>query len=149
MWTSFSRFIKIKPIEMTSLSSAHSLVQKILPDLFIPGTIRPSDFDFFAFCNSIFKEKVRQPCVPSLTWRIRCLYLCPPVIGWPSYTSGYRVPFRRFIRLAGLRWRYSNPPPHGKLRHYNKYKFHFGSQYKYVHIREMVLEFVVIKTVLN
>jgi hypothetical protein len=23
-------------------------------------------------------------------------------------------PFRRLLRLAGLRWRYSNPPPHGK-----------------------------------
>jgi hypothetical protein len=22
-------------------------------------------------------------------------------------------PFRRLLRLAGLRWRYSNPPPHG------------------------------------
>jgi hypothetical protein len=24
-------------------------------------------------------------------------------------------PFRRLLRLAGLRWRYSNPPPHGRL----------------------------------
>jgi hypothetical protein len=27
--------------------------------------------------------------------------------------SGLRLPFRRLIRLAGSRWRYSNPPPHG------------------------------------
>jgi hypothetical protein len=25
------------------------------------------------------------------------------------------VPFRRLLRLAGLRWRYSTPPPHGRL----------------------------------
>jgi hypothetical protein len=24
-------------------------------------------------------------------------------------------PFRRLLRLAGLRWRYSTPPPHGRL----------------------------------
>jgi hypothetical protein len=26
-------------------------------------------------------------------------------------------PFRRLLRLAGLRWRYSTPPPHGRLLH--------------------------------
>jgi hypothetical protein len=26
---------------------------------------------------------------------------------------GTGFPFRRLLRLAGLRWRYSNPPPHG------------------------------------
>jgi hypothetical protein len=28
--------------------------------------------------------------------------------------SGTGFPFRRLLRLAGLRWRYSTPPPHGK-----------------------------------
>jgi hypothetical protein len=28
---------------------------------------------------------------------------------------GHWVPFCRLLRLAGLRWRYSNPPPHGSL----------------------------------
>jgi hypothetical protein len=37
----------------------------------------------------------------------------PPRIGWPSYTPRNWVPFRRLLQLAGLRWRYSNPPPHG------------------------------------
>jgi hypothetical protein len=27
--------------------------------------------------------------------------------------SGTGFPFRRLLLLAGLRWRYSNPPPHG------------------------------------
>jgi hypothetical protein len=34
----------------------------------------------------------------------------PPGKGWPSYTPGHWVPFRRHLRLAGLRWSYSNPP---------------------------------------
>jgi hypothetical protein len=46
------------------------------------------------------------------TWRARSPYLCPPGTGWPSYTSGHRVPFGRPLRLAGQRWRHSNPPPH-------------------------------------
>jgi hypothetical protein len=32
---------------------------------------------------------------------------------WPSYTPGHWVPFCRLLRLTGMRWRYSNPPPHG------------------------------------
>jgi hypothetical protein len=47
------------------------------------------------------------------TWRARSPYLYPTGTGWPSYTPGPCVPFRRPLRLAGLRWRYSNPPPHG------------------------------------
>jgi hypothetical protein len=39
-----------------------------------------------------------------LTWRTRSPYLYPPGTGFP---------FRRLLRLAGLRWRYSNPPPLG------------------------------------
>jgi hypothetical protein len=31
------------------------------------------------------------------------------------YTSGIGFPFRRLLRFAALRWRYSNPPPRGKL----------------------------------
>jgi hypothetical protein len=42
------------------------------------------------------------------TWRVRSWYLYPPGTGWPSYTPRHRVSF--FV--AGLRWRYSNPPPH-------------------------------------
>jgi hypothetical protein len=44
------------------------------------------------------------------------LYLYPPGSGWPSYTPGTAFPFHRLLRLAGLRWRYSNPPPNGLSR---------------------------------
>jgi hypothetical protein len=47
------------------------------------------------------------------TWRARSPYLYPPGTGWPSYTPGTGFPFPRLLRLAGLRWRYSTPPPHG------------------------------------
>jgi hypothetical protein len=43
------------------------------------------------------------------------IYISPGT-GWPGYTPGHWVPFTssltsRLLRLAGLRWRYSNPPP--------------------------------------
>jgi hypothetical protein len=40
----------------------------------------------------------------------------PSGTGWPGYTPGTGFPFRRHLRLAGLRFRYSTPPPHGILR---------------------------------
>jgi hypothetical protein len=46
------------------------------------------------------------------TWRARSRYLYPPGTGWPTFTPRYSVPFRRLLRLARLRWRYSTPPPH-------------------------------------
>jgi hypothetical protein len=48
------------------------------------------------------------------TWRARFPYLYPPGTGWSSYTPRHWFPSRRLLRLAGLRWRYSTPPPHGK-----------------------------------
>jgi hypothetical protein len=51
----------------------------------------------------------------SPTWRARSPYLYPPGTGWPSYTPGHWVPFCRLLQLAGMRWRYSNPPPHGEV----------------------------------
>jgi hypothetical protein len=50
-----------------------------------------------------------------LPWRARSSYLYPPGTGWPSYIPGTGFPVCRFLRLAGLRWRYSTPPSHGKL----------------------------------
>jgi hypothetical protein len=47
------------------------------------------------------------------TWRARSPYLGPPGTEWPSYTPGTGLPFRRLLRLAGLRRRYSQPSPHG------------------------------------
>jgi hypothetical protein len=37
----------------------------------------------------------------------------PQEQGGPVMTSGTGFPFCRLLRLAGLRWRYSNPPPRG------------------------------------
>jgi hypothetical protein len=44
------------------------------------------------------------------TWRARSPYLYPAGTGWINYTSGHWVPFLS----QGLRWTYSNPPPHGE-----------------------------------
>jgi hypothetical protein len=43
------------------------------------------------------------------TWRTRSPYLYPPRKRVAHPGTGF--PFRRLLRLAGLRWRYSNPPP--------------------------------------
>jgi hypothetical protein len=45
--------------------------------------------------------------------RARAPYLYPPGTGWRSYLPGTGFPFRRLLRYAGQRWRYSNPPSHG------------------------------------
>jgi hypothetical protein len=47
------------------------------------------------------------------TWRARSPYLYPSGTGWPNYTPRNLVAFRHVLRLAGLRWRYCNPPPDG------------------------------------
>jgi hypothetical protein len=39
----------------------------------------------------------------------------PQEQGVPVIPPGTGFPFRRLLRLAGLRWRYSNPPSHGSL----------------------------------
>jgi hypothetical protein len=41
------------------------------------------------------------------------LIYIPQEKGGPVIPPGTRFPFRRLVRLAGLRWRYSNPPPRG------------------------------------
>jgi hypothetical protein len=46
------------------------------------------------------------------TWRARFPYLYPPGTGGPVIPPGTGFLFRRLLRLAGLRWRYSTPPPH-------------------------------------
>jgi hypothetical protein len=42
----------------------------------------------------------------------RRIYI-PQEQGSPVITPGTGFPFRRLLRLAGLRWRYPTPPPHG------------------------------------
>jgi hypothetical protein len=51
----------------------------------------------------------------SPTWRARSPSWYPPRTGWPVIPLGTGFPFRRLLRLAGLRCRYSNTPPCGVL----------------------------------
>jgi hypothetical protein len=44
-----------------------------------------------------------------------CIYI-PQEQGGPVIPSGTGFPLRRLLRLAGLRWRYSNPPPTWRVR---------------------------------
>jgi hypothetical protein len=47
------------------------------------------------------------------TWRARSRIYIPQEQGGPVIPPDTGFPFRRFLWLAGLRWRYSIPPPHG------------------------------------
>jgi hypothetical protein len=61
---------------------------------------------------------------PSLTRGRVCILQCtslpgqsreaPITIHYVPFETGF--PFRRPLRLVGLRWKYSNPPPHGQTR---------------------------------
>jgi hypothetical protein len=65
-----------------------------------------SAFQFFGFHdNNLFPEHVLQPCVQPPTWMTRSLYLRTPVTGLSSYTFRQRIPLRRLLLLAGLRWK--------------------------------------------
>lgn len=44
---------------------------------------------------------------------LRFSYSYPSGTGWSSFTPGTGFPFRRFLQLAGLQWRFSSPLPHG------------------------------------
>jgi hypothetical protein len=50
------------------------------------------------------------------TWRDRSRIYIPQEQGGPVIPSGTGFPFCRLLRLAGLWWRYSNPPPHGSVQ---------------------------------
>jgi hypothetical protein len=41
----------------------------------------------------LFTDQVHQPCVQPPTRRTKSQYLCPPMIGWPSYTPRHWVSF--------------------------------------------------------
>jgi hypothetical protein len=72
-------------------------------------------FTSLAFATIFFcKEQGYQPCVqPQPGGPDLCICLQWP--GWPSYTPSTGFHFRPLLRLAGLRRRYSNQPPHGVL----------------------------------
>jgi hypothetical protein len=63
------------------------------------------------------------------TWRTRSLYLCPPVTRCPVIPPGTRFHFRRLLRLARLRWRYSNPPPPREKSMYSDVNYYVPSLY--------------------
>jgi hypothetical protein len=65
----------------------------------------------YCMCCIFYRFRFKTPS----TWRARSSYLYPLGIRWSSYNLRHWVPFRRFLRLVGLRRRYSNPPPHGLL----------------------------------
>jgi hypothetical protein len=50
------------------------------------------------------------------TWRLSPRTYIPQEQGGPVIPPGTGFPFCRLLQLAGLRWRYSNPPPRGTLR---------------------------------
>jgi hypothetical protein len=58
-----------------------------------------------------------QPRGPGL-----CIYV-PQCQGGLVIPPGTRFPFRRLLRLAVLRWRPCNPPPHGKKKSQEIYSF--------------------------
>jgi hypothetical protein len=80
------------------------------------GVRRPSGTrDQFSFLLEISFRQLRV-CyfvAPSLT-RGR-VYNFPQEQGGPVIPPGTGFPFCRLLRLAGLRWMYSNPPPHGLI----------------------------------
>jgi hypothetical protein len=60
------------------------------------------------------------------------LRICiPQDQGGPVIPPGTGFPFRRLLRLAGLRWRYSTLPPHGmgQVSELDTHYFHFTPLY--------------------
>jgi hypothetical protein len=72
-----------------------------------------SGFHFFVFSGSIFlQSKVSSLAFnPKPGGQCLCIYV-PQERGGPVIHPGTGFPFPRLLRLAGLQWRYRNPPPH-------------------------------------
>jgi hypothetical protein len=110
--------ISSSPALAKQSSFSHSFPQKILPHL---SWIWPSGFHFSGFRNNIIflpsrvvsLESNPQPGGPG-----SCVYT-PQWQGGSVISPGTGFPFRRFLRLAGLRWGYSKPPPHGVYLSYS------------------------------
>jgi hypothetical protein len=62
--------------------------------------------------RTVSDSRLPQPGGPGLR-----IYI-PQEQGGPVIHSGHGFPFRRLLRLAGLQWRYSTPPPHGMNSQY-------------------------------
>jgi hypothetical protein len=79
-------------------------------------------------CFWAFPEQNSRPyfTVSSETppaWRARSLYLYPPGTGGPVIRPDTEFPFYRLLRLAGQRWRHSNPPPH-RVEYFKPFTLH-------------------------
>jgi hypothetical protein len=93
----------------------------------------PNFLRLFLFRNNIVTEQGRQPCIKHPTWRSTSLFVSPKWQGGPVIPPGTGFPFCCLLWLAGLRWKYSNPPPYGQLCMFNHslpyniipYGFHF------------------------
>jgi hypothetical protein len=65
-------------------------------------------FQFFGFCNDFFFRRAKSSALSS-TPSLEAHVPCDSVVPTPP---GIRFPFLSPLRLAELRWRYSNPPAH-------------------------------------
>jgi hypothetical protein len=55
------------------------------------------------------------PCQRSVSWVL---------VPWDLQSHIWDFSFRRLLRLAGSRWKYSTPPPHGVLTNWRLKRFH-------------------------
>jgi hypothetical protein len=112
-----------KPIYWNISSSAKQLFElwRCLED---SARLHPV-FTSLDFATIIYlrSKVVSLACVQPQTWRTRPLYLCP---------TGTGFPFRRLLRLAGLRWRYSIPPLHGTHTHTHTHTHTYIDIYIYI-----------------
>jgi hypothetical protein len=53
----------------------------------------------------------------SPTWRVKSRIYIPQEQGCQFITPGIGFPFRRLLRLAGISWRNTNPPPYSRCLH--------------------------------
>jgi hypothetical protein len=60
--------------------------------------------------DQLLLSQIRQS--PNLEDQVP-VFISPQEKGGPVIPPGTGFPFRRLLRLAELRWRYSTPPPHG------------------------------------
>jgi hypothetical protein len=66
----------------------------------------------FASMIMFSQSKICQPFIQPPAWRTWSLYLYPPGTGGPVIPPGTGFPFCYLLELAGLQWRYSDPPTH-------------------------------------
>jgi hypothetical protein len=83
------------------------------------------EYCFWAYPEQSFSGPIPQNSDPILLSHFRLsqpgrsgprIYI-PQEQGDPLIPPSTGFPFRRLLLLAGLRWRYSNPPPHGSRKH--------------------------------